>query len=82
MAQIFRIGLVSDQQIGHWTFPVEQARQNWYGEGMLSAYILKCPWEKTPGHAELTVKVTFHDELTGREFTEQRVVRVKLKSQI
>jgi hypothetical protein len=41
--------------------------------------VLKCPWQgKAPGHDELTVKVTFTDELTGREFTEQKVVRVKL----
>lgn len=74
----FDLALSADTQVGHWTFTVDQARENWYGGGLLYSYILKCPWQKTPAHPELTVKVTFSDELTGREFTQQQIVKVKM----
>ena len=45
---------------------------------MLYGYIMKCPWQKVPTHPELTLKVTFHDELTGREIAQQKVVKVAL----
>jgi hypothetical protein len=65
-------------KLGHWEVGVDEAKKQWYGSAMLYAYILKCPWEKPPSHEEVTLKVTFRDELTGREFTQQQVVKVKL----
>ena len=63
-------------QIGHWTFDTEQSKASWYGS-LMYGYVFKCPWQKrVPGHRELTVRVTFTDELTGRQFTEQVVCRV------
>jgi hypothetical protein len=74
----FDLNQPGDQQIGHWAFPLETARANWHGSALLYAYILQCPFQQAPAHAELTVKVTFHDELTGREFHQQMVVKVQL----
>lgn len=63
--------------IGKWIFPVEQARQNWYGLASLYTYVLTCPWQqKIPTHVELTVKVRFVDELTGRVFEAERVAKI------
>ena len=40
-------------------------------------YVLTCPWQDVvPRHPELTVKVTFTDELTGRQFTLQQALKV------
>jgi hypothetical protein len=68
-------------RLGKWTFDVEAARKSWVGALMSYHYVLKCPWQQAaPAHEDVTVKVTFRDELTGRLFEAQRVVKVKLGS--
>ena len=56
-------------RLGKWTFDVEAARKSWVGALMSYHYVLKCPWQQAaPTHEDVTVKVTFRDELTGRVF--------------
>ena len=74
----FDLAKNSDNHIGHWTFDVEQARQNWYGAALLYTYVLECPWQHVPEHDQLTIRATFTDALTGRVFTAEREVRIKL----
>lgn len=76
VVELFDLSQPTEAHVGHWSFNVDQSRQNWYGGGLLYSYILKCPWQKAPVHADLTLKVTFTDELTGREFTQQQIVKV------
>lgn len=64
--------------IGKWEFDVSAARESWNGTAFSYQYVLKCPWQTPPQHDELTVKVTFRDELTGRQVHEQSVVKVTL----
>ena len=63
---------------GKWTFDTEQARKCWNGSFLSHQYVLTCPWQSPIQHEELTVKVTFRDELTGREFHTQKVIKIKL----
>jgi hypothetical protein len=63
---------------GRWEFTTDQARQNWFGRLLLYNYVLTCPWQAPPGHSELTLKVTFTDELTQRQFSAQTVIKVNL----
>ena len=65
------------RDVGKWEFPVDQAGKLWSGALLRYEYVLPCPFQKPPANAELTVKVTFTDELTSRVFTEQKVVSVK-----
>jgi len=75
--EAFDLSLPADNLIGEWHFDLAQTRQSWLGAALLYNYVLACPWEyHVPTHSQLTVRVTFHDELTGREFTQQRVVNV------
>jgi hypothetical protein len=74
----FDLAKAHDNDVGHWNFDVQQARDAWLGQAMMYAYVLKCPWQKRPEHEQLTIRVTFTDALTGRVFTEQKEVRVKL----
>jgi hypothetical protein len=74
--------LLKEPQIGKWTFDTKTAREAWLGSVLVRAYVLTCPWQTAPQHAELTVKITFRDELTGREFHEQKVVNVHLPSAV
>jgi hypothetical protein len=64
-------------QVGRWTFDTKTARGTWVGMALARAFVLTCPWQTPPQHAELTVKVTFRDELTGREFHEQKLVKIQ-----
>jgi len=63
---------------GKWTFDTDQTRKCWNGSFLSHQYVLTCPWQSPIQHEELTVKVTFRDELTGREFHTQKVIKIKL----
>ena len=77
VVEAFDLAQAHDNRIGRWEFPLEQAAKNWYGQAMLYTYVLTAPWQdRRPEQAELTVRVTFTDALTGRTFTEQKVVKV------
>ena len=66
-------------QVGRWEFPVEKSQDSWHSFLTRYEYVLTCPWQQAPPrHLEVTVKVTFTDELTGRQFTRQTVAKVKL----
>lgn len=73
----FDLALGGDNnQIGHWTYDAPQTRDGWVGT-ILYSYLLKAPWQKLPTHRDITLRVTFTDLLTGREFTAQKVVKVE-----
>ena len=64
--------------LGKWTFDTKTARDAWTSAMLVRAYVLTCPWQSAPPrHADVTLKVTFRDELTGREFHQQKVVKVQ-----
>jgi len=63
-------------RVGKWDFSTAEARKLWNGQGLLYEYVLPCPFDKDlPLASELTLKVTFVDELTGRSFTQQQVIQ-------
>ena len=65
------------RQVGRWEFPLDQAAKNWFGQALLYTYVLTCPWQAAPPQdADLTLRVTFTDALTQRQFTEQKQIRV------
>jgi len=77
--EVFDLASPDSPALGKWTFDTRAARDAWVGSVLVRAYILTCPWQQTPPkHPDLTVKVTFRDELTAREFTQQKVVNVHL----
>ena len=65
-------------QIGKWSFSAAEAKKLWNGQALLYEFVIPCPWQTRPQHEDVTVKVTFTDSLTGRSFTEQKLVKVKL----
>lgn len=65
--------------IGHWRFDLKQSMKAWNGRLLDYDYVLICPWQsRLPAHPDLTVRVTFLDELTQTPFTAERVVHVNL----
>ena len=59
-----------ETRLGHWEFPLDQAKRLWVSGGVLDEYILTCPWEGEPPAEgkSLLVNVTFVDALTQRTF--------------
>lgn len=76
VVEAFDLSKPDNQRIGEWKFTAEEAKSKWNGETMLYAYVLECPWQSPPESSNITVKVTFADELTGRVFNQQREVTV------
>jgi hypothetical protein len=76
--EAFDLAKAADNRIGRWEFDSPALKQNWRSLGAVHAFVLVCPWQKMPEHAELTLKVSFEDELTGRVLTAQRTATVKL----
>jgi outer membrane murein-binding lipoprotein Lpp len=78
----FRIELFDlaepETRLGTWTFPVEEAKGHWFGRLLLYSYIFDCPWQTPPRHSKLMLQATFTDELTGRQFSAQRDIEVRL----
>lgn len=79
--QAFDLAEPTKPQIGKWHFTIQQAKDAWNGWGLAYAYGMICPWQTAPRHADITVRVTFFDELTQTPFTAQTIVHVNLASQ-
>jgi outer membrane murein-binding lipoprotein Lpp len=78
VVEAFDLAKGENNRVGRWEFPLDQAEKNWFGQAMLYTYVLSAPWQGQPPQAdELTLRVAFTDALTGRTFTEQKVVRLK-----
>jgi hypothetical protein len=70
---------LSDQarRLGRWEFPADKSQDYWHSFLTRYEYVLPCPWQQSPPrHPDVTVRVQFTDELTGRQFVEQRVAKV------
>jgi outer membrane murein-binding lipoprotein Lpp len=79
VVEAFDLAKGDHARVGHWEYPLDQAAKNWFGQAMLYTYVLPAPWQQQrPEHSELTIRVTFTDALTGRSFTEQKVVKANL----
>lgn len=76
--EAFDLADSSTEPLGKWTFDVEASRKAWRGSFMDYNFVLECPWQRQPKHEELTLKVTFLDELTQIPFRAQQVIKVRL----
>jgi len=74
---LFDLSLKDNQRIGTWKFDLNQAKACWLGQAFMYGYVLHCPWQTVPTHANLTLRTTFTDALTQRIFTDDRTVTVQ-----
>lgn len=58
----------------------EETRKVWFGRLMTNHYTLRLPWGEKgpPRHSSVTVRVVFHDVITGETFEAQKLVTVAL----
>ena len=79
VVEAFDLSGPEPRRLGRWEFPVEQSQQNWHSFLTRYGYVLTCPWQESPPRSgDVTVRVTFNDELTGRQFTSQQVAKVEV----
>ncbi|MCC6240283.1 MAG: hypothetical protein IT448_08305 [Phycisphaerales bacterium] len=76
--ELFDLSLQGDQRIGRWEFSTTDAMNRWIDSGLISAYAFELPWQQAPAHTQLTLKISFVDELTGRTFSAQTPVNIRL----
>jgi hypothetical protein len=74
----FDLSKGGEVRLGHWEFPTEEASKKWLGNALQYGFVFEVPWQTIPTGDEVTIRVTFTDELTGRVFTAQRAVKVIL----
>ena len=74
--EAFDLDAADHPRVGLWRSPIERSRDLFVNQFSLYTYVLSCPWQTVPAHADLTVQVTFDDELTGRRFEKQTQVKV------
>lgn len=74
----FDLSKGSGVRLSRWEIPTEEASQKWLGNALQYGYIFELPWQTPPSGEEVTIRVTFTDELTRRTFTAQRAVKVSL----
>jgi hypothetical protein len=78
----FDLAEPKDRLIGHWHLDLQHSRQAWINVLLEYDYAFIIPWQnKVPKHRDVTVKVTFFDELTQTPFTAQKVIHVNLPPQ-
>lgn len=76
--EAFDLGIAhGSQRIGKWIFTPRQSKKLWYGNFGLNEFCFNCPWKKPPVNHSITFHLTFQDALTGRTFTDQRVIKIK-----
>jgi hypothetical protein len=76
--EAFDLGAPDKTLVGTWNFDLTQIRNLFYSQLSMYTYVLPCPLQKMPSHANLTIRVTFDDALTGGEFVQQTNATVRL----
>jgi hypothetical protein len=64
--------------IGKWHLNLDQAKAGWYSTLLEYTYGFTLPWQTVPKHRDITLNVTFFDELTQTPFTAQKLVQITL----
>ncbi|HET6429760.1 MAG TPA: hypothetical protein VFJ30_15190 [Phycisphaerae bacterium] len=76
--QLFDLSRPDGNLIGRCDVPAEAMGKYWFGGLGRSHYRFDLPWTTRPATAEVTVRASFTDLLTGKAFTAQKVCTVTL----
>ena len=80
--QLYDLSLPPERNlIGQCIIGVDKIHDYWTNGLFAQYYIVPCAWKTSPKQDSVTVRVVFTDYLTGRSFTDQRVVKVQLPAQ-
>ncbi len=70
----------TQQLVAEKRWSPEESRKAWYGRLMTNHYTLRLPWgdKGPPRHSSVTLRVVFHDVITGEMFEAQKLVSITL----
>ena len=78
--QLFDLATPSGENlIGEYSWGVDEMPEHW-SDALFggSHFSFVCPWKQLPAHNQITVRVEFTDYLTGKTFTAQKVVNIRI----
>jgi len=64
--------------VGKWHLDLDQANAGWNSTLLEYTYGFILPFQKPPRHSDITLKVTFLDELTQTTFMNQKLIQISL----
>lgn len=74
--EAFDLSKPTDNRIGLWGYSPDALKSTWRALGPIHDFVLVCPWQTPPQHPDITLKVTFRDELTDRVFSTVKTIKV------
>ncbi len=78
VVEAFDLAEKGDTHLGRWEWSALAAKAQWRAFLFEFDYELTCPWQKIPKHPDITVRVTFTDELTHIPYTAETVVHADI----
>jgi len=76
--EAFDLANTGDTHLGRWNWDPIAAKSQWRSFLLEYDYVFTCPWQKTPLHPDITVRVVFTDELTHIAYTAETVLHVNI----
>jgi hypothetical protein len=64
--------------LAEFTYPVEKIGKYWAGGLLANHYRFECRFPHPPEHPDVTIRAEFTDYLTGKTFSQQKLVKVTL----
>ena len=78
VVEAFDLAAAGDNRLGRWTWDTVAAKSQWRSFLFDFCYELPCPWKIVPRHPEITLRVTFTDELTHIPFIAEKMIHVDI----
>ncbi|HET6248829.1 MAG TPA: hypothetical protein VFE47_14120 [Tepidisphaeraceae bacterium] len=78
VVEAFDLAEKGDNRLGRWTWDSIAAKSQWRSFLLEFGYELTCPWQKIPKRSDITVRVTFTDELTHTPITAEEVAHANI----
>jgi len=78
VVEAFDLAATGNNRLGRWTWDTISARSQWRSFLFDFCYELTCPWITVPRHPDVTIRVTFTDELTHIPFTAVKMIHVDI----
>ena len=78
VVEAFDLAQPGDNRLGRWEWSAINAKSQWRSFLFEFGYELTCPWQKLPTRSDITVRVTFTDELTHIAFVAEKLVHANI----
>ena len=77
--QLFDLGAPkAERLIAEFIYPVEKIGKHWSSGFMSYHYSFDCLWPSPPKNPDITVRAEFTDYLTGKTFSDQKLIKITL----